>query len=133
MFITFKNLVRSDGMEAVFEHELFAFLLAEAWKTGLGRDEARRRMTKLSPDVFCAVADAILATPHMLGRLNEVAVPTWVCAGERDAGPMAFNKTCENAIPECTRTVIPDCGHYPMVDAADLFLRNFETFVDATT
>lgn len=133
MFITLKKLVRSDGMEAVFEHELFAsFVFAEAWKKGPGRDEARRRMTKLSPDVFCAVADAILATPNMLDRLNEVSVPTWVCAGEHDAGPMAFNKTCESAIPNCTRTVISGCGHFPMVDAADSFISQFEAFVDAS-
>ena len=85
MFIELKELVRSAGMKSVFEHELFeAFVLADRWKTGAGREEARRRVTKLSPDVFCAAADAILATPNMLGRLNEVSVPTWVCAGERE-------------------------------------------------
>ena len=61
-----------------------------------------------------------------------VSVPTWVCAGEHDAGPMAFNKTCESAIPNCTRTVISGCGHFPMVDAADSFISQFEAFVDAS-
>ncbi len=70
--------------------------------------------------------------PLCLGRLNEVSVPTWVCAGELDAGPMAFNKKCEDAIPNCTRTVIPECGHYPMVDATDPFISQFEAFVDAS-
>ena len=98
------QVLKSDGMEAVFEHDLFAFALAEAWKKG----------------------------PGQLGRLNEVSVPTWVCAGDHDAGPMAFNKTCEIAIPNCTRTVISGCGHYPMVDATDPFISQFEAFVDAS-
>ena len=132
MFMILKKLSKTEGMEAVLDHESFGFVFADAWIKGPDRDEVRRRMAKLSPDVFCAVAEAILATPDMLGRLHEVSAPTWVCAGENDAAPMAFNKTCEINIPNCARSVIPDCGHFPMVDAADDFIEQLEAFVDAS-
>ena len=129
MFLTLKELVKTDGMAAVFDHEMFGFVLAEAWKTEPGREEARSRMSKLSPAVFCAAADAILATPNMMDRLSEVEVPTWAVVGENDAGPMVFNRSCEAVMPNCRRTVINACGHYPMIDATAGFLREFEAFL----
>ncbi len=131
-FEALKELVASEGMAAVFDSDLFAFALPEAWQSEPARSEARERFRKNTPGGFCAAADAILATPDMRGRLGEIAVPTWSCAGEHDAGPMAFSELCEKNIPECTRAAVPGCGHYPMLDAAEAFIAQLEKFIDTT-
>ncbi len=131
-FEALKELAASEGMSAVFDSDLFAFALPEAWRNEPARSEARERFRKNTPGGFCAAADAILATPDMRERLGEVSVPTWACAGEHDTGPMAFSELCGKNIPECTRAVIPGCGHYPMLDAAEAFTAQLEKFIDTT-
>jgi pimeloyl-ACP methyl ester carboxylesterase len=45
---------------------------------------------------------------------------------------MAFNELCEESIASCTRAVISNCGHYPMLDAAEDFLDGLEGFLEST-
>ncbi|MEE9255862.1 MAG: alpha/beta fold hydrolase [bacterium] len=129
-FETLKELAAGEGMAAVFDSDLYAFALPEAWKNEPARSAARERFQKNTPEGFCAAADAILATPDMRERLGEIAVPTWACAGERDAGPMAFSEVCEKNIPGCVRAIVPGCGHFPMLDATEDFIAQLEDFID---
>ncbi|MFC1491166.1 alpha/beta fold hydrolase [Nitrospinota bacterium] len=129
-FETLKKLAAERGIEAVFESDLFAFALPDAWKSGPERMEARERFLKNTPEGFCAAADAILTMPDLRDRLSEIPVPVWVCAGEEDAGPLAFSALCEKSIRECTRAIIPGCGHYPMQDATGEFLDSLDKFIE---
>ncbi len=131
-FEALKELAAAEGMTAVFDSDLYAFALPDAWKTEPARGAARERFQKNTPGGFCAAADAILATPDMRGRLGEIGVPTWACAGEHDAGPLAFAELCEKNIPKCTRAIVPGCGHYPMLDATEAFIAQLEEFIEAT-
>ncbi len=69
----------------------------------------------------------------MRTRLHEIRTPTWVCVGERDAGAMAFGEMLEARIPDCVRTMIPACGHYPMQEAPEAFSAAFEAFIDTVS
>ena len=131
-FEALKELAMNEGTSAVFDSDLYAFALPEAWKTEPARGEARKRFRKNTPGGFCAAADAILATPDMRGRLGEISAPTWACAGEHDTGPLAFSERCEKNISKCTRAIIPGCGHYPMLDATEAFTAQLEEFIEAT-
>lgn len=128
-FKALKKLAMSEGMGTVFDSDLYSFALPDTWKSGPSRSKARERFLKNTPQGFCAAADAILATPDMRERLEEITAPVWACAGERDAGPMAFNELCESRIPDCTRAIVPGCGHYPMLDSADAFISQLEAFM----
>lgn len=129
-FERLKEIAQKQGMVAVFDSDLYAFALPDKWKSGPEREAARIRFSKMTSEGFCAAADAILATPNMRDRLGEISVPTWVCAGELDIGPIAFNELCRSRIPNCTQIVIPGCGHYPMTDASDSFLKKMEEYLE---
>ncbi|MFP6869032.1 MAG: alpha/beta hydrolase [Nitrospinota bacterium] len=129
-FEALKKLASGEGMAAVFESDLFAFALPEAWKKD--PEPARERFMRTTPESFCAAADAVLTMPDLRGRLGEIPVPVWACTGESDAGPMAFNELCEENIEACSRAVIPGCGHYPMLDAAEEFIGQLEKFLGAS-
>ena len=87
---------------------------------------------KRLPPASGPLADAVLTMPDLRGRLGEIPVPVWACTGESDAGPMAFNELCEKNIEACSRAVIPGCGHYPMLDAAEEFIGQLENFLGAS-
>lgn len=125
-----KVLATEDGLAAVFDSDLFAFALPEAWKKNLG--PARQHFLRNTPRSFCAAIDSILTMPDLRGRLGEISVPVWACAGENDAGPLAFTELCEKKIEACYRTMVPGCGHYPMLDATEEFFCHLEKFLRAT-
>ncbi len=128
-FEALKKLAIEEGMAAVFDSDLFSFALPEAWKKNPA--SARERFLKNTPEGFCAAADAVLTMPDLRGRLGEIDAPVWACTGETDAGPMAFNELLEERIASCTRAVISNCGHYPMLDAAEEFLAGLEGFLES--
>lgn len=129
-FEAIKKLAIKEGMAAVFESELFSFALPEAWKKDPA--PARKRFLKNTPESFCAAAEATITMPDLRERLGEIATPVWVCAGERDAVPLAFSELCAEKISDCTRAIIPACGHYPMQDTTEVFLKQLEIFLDST-
>ncbi len=131
-FEALKRLAATGGMAAVFDSDLYSFALPGAWKTGPARSAARERFLKNTPAGLSGSADAVVAMPDLRERLGEIAAPTWVCAGERDAGPLAFSELCEKKIPDCARAIIPGCGHYPMQDAAPEFIGALNRFIDRT-
>lgn len=130
-FEAIKKLATEEGMAAVFESELFSFALPEAWKKDPA--PARERFLKNTPESFCAAAEATITMPDLRERLGEIAAPVWVCAGKRDAVPLAFSGLCAEKITNCRRAIIPACGHYPMQDAAEVFLEQLENFLDSTS
>jgi pimeloyl-ACP methyl ester carboxylesterase len=129
-FEAIKKLAVREGMPAVFGSELFSFALPEAWK----KDPvaAQEQFEKNSPESFCAAAEATITMPDLREHLGEIKMPVWVCAGERDAVPLAFSELCAEKITDCTQVIIPACGHYPMQDATDVFLDQLEGFLDST-
>ena len=125
-----RKLALDEGMEAVLASEEMRATLPREYIEGASAEVFRRRFLKNTPADYAAAADAILQTPDMTGRLGEIQAPTWVCVGEKDAGSMAFGEMFEERIPNCVRTIIPACGHFPMQDAPEAFCAAFDDFVD---
>ena len=119
-----------EGMAAVLKSEDMRATLPRDYIDGPSADKFKRLFLKNTPTDFVAAADAILQTPDMTGRLGEIQAPTWVCMGEKDAGAMAYGEMFEERIPNCVRTIIPACGHFPMQDAPEAFSSAFDDFVD---
>ncbi len=125
-----RKLALEEGMETVLASKEMRATLPQDYIDGASAEEFRKRFLKNTPADFAAAADAILQTPDMTGRLGEIQAPTWVCMGEKDAGPMAFGEMFEERIPNCVKTIIPACGHFPMQDAPEAFSSAFDDFVD---
>lgn len=130
---TLRKIAREEGVAAMLASDAIWATLPKAYTEGEGAEAFRKRYLRNTPAGCAAAIDAILQTPDMRGRLGEIRTPTWVCAGERDAGPMAFGEMLEERIPDCVRTMIPACGHYPMQEATEAFAAAFEAFIDAVS
>ena len=129
-FELLRKMALDEGMAAVLKSEDMRATLPRDYIDGPSADKFKRLFLKNTPTDFVAAADAILQTPDMTGRLGEIQAPTWVCMGEKDAGAMAYGEMFEERIPNCVRTIIPACGHFPMQDAPEAFSSAFDDFVD---
>ncbi len=125
-----RKLALDEGVEAALASEGMQATLPRDYIDGASAKEFRKRFLQNTPEDYAAAVDAIFDTPDMRERLNEIHVPTWVCAGEGDVGAMAYGEMFEERIPNCVRTIIPACGHFPMQDAPEAFCAAFDDFVE---
>ncbi len=130
-FESLRKLALDEGIEAALASEGMRATLPRDYIDGASADEFKKRFLKNTPEDYAAAVDAILNTPDMRDRLGEIHVPTWVCVGEGDAGAMAYGEMFEERIPDCVKTIIPACGHFPMQDAPGAFCAAFDDFVEA--
>jgi 3-oxoadipate enol-lactonase len=123
------QLADQEGMEAVFNHEEFRRLLPPKLLKGPFAEEYRRRFLKNTPETYAATANALFTMPDLTGRLGEITVPTWICYGENDPGPLDFSDVYLDRIPNCTRVILPGSGHFPIWDKTEAFLAALEDFL----
>ena len=118
-----------EGMEAVFHHNEFRRLLPPQLLEGPFAEEYRKRFLKNTPETYLATANALFTMPNLTDRLDEISAPTWICYGENDAGPLDFSDVYLERIPNCTRAILPDSGHFPFWDSTDAFLAALDEFL----
>jgi len=129
-FDVLRRVAAEEGMAAVFDHEMVVRLLPPVLREPAARARHRKLFMKNTPEGYCGAVDAIVNMPDLTGRLGEIHTPAWVCAGDQDAGPLAFSELCERRMPDCTRAVIPACGHFPMHEAPEAFLASLFHFLE---
>ncbi len=127
-FELLRQLALDKGIEAALASEEMQATLPRDYIDGASAGEFRLQFLKNTPEDYAAAVDAILTTPDMRERLGDIHVPVWACVGEGDVGPMAYGEMFEERIPNCIRTIIPACGHYPMQDAPEAFCAAFDDF-----
>ena len=130
-FEVLHELSLKEGMEAVFNHQEFRRLLPPNMLEGPHAAEYKTRFLKNTPDTYAASANALFSMPDLVGRLGEISVPTWICYGENDPGPLDFSDIYLEQIPDCTRTILPDSGHFPIWDATDAMMAALDEFLAA--
>ncbi len=123
------RVATEEGMEAVFNHNEFRRLLPPNLLEGPLAEEYRKCFLKNTPETYAATANALFTMPDLTGRLGEISVPTWVCYGENDAGPLAFSDIYLERIPNCTRVILPGSGHFPIWDSTEAFLAALDDFL----
>jgi len=129
----FKSLLRvaqEEGIEAILEHRLTQNFIPQALREGPFAKEYRDRYLKNSPATYAATANALFTMPDLTSRLGEISALTWTCYGETDVGPLSFYKVFLERVPNCSGTIIPDSGHFPMWDNTETFLSELEIFLD---
>jgi 3-oxoadipate enol-lactonase len=128
-FEVLHQLSLKEGMEAVFNHHEFRRLLPPKMLEGPLAKEYKTRFLKNTPDTYAATANALFTMPDLTGRLGEISVPTLICYGENDPGPLDFSDIYLEGIPDCTRVILPGSGHFPIWDATDALMEAFDDFL----
>ena len=123
------RVAESEGMEALLAFRLRRGEIPKSLRTGPLAREYRERFLKNTPRTFADAASALFAMPDVRARLSEISVPTWVCYGENDAGPLDFAEAYANGVPDCRLSIIPDAGHSVFWDQPDAFLAEMEKFL----
>ncbi len=120
------QLGREQGMPAVFA-TVKQFWVRQADAAGLAAPEVmmqrvESKFTRMDPEAFGALADALGEYPSMVERLGEIACPTTVLVGENDTGLRASADVLAARIPGAELAVIPDAGHSPQEDQPQLWI-----------
>ncbi len=123
------RVATEEGIEAVFNHNEIRRLLPPQLLEGPLAEEYRKRFLKNTPETYAASANALFTMPDLTGRLGEISVPTWVCYGENDPGPLDFSDVYLERIPNCTRVMLPGSAHFPIWDSTEAFLTALQDFL----
>ena len=120
------QLGREQGMDAVFA-TVKRFWVQQAEASGLATpdvmmDRVESKFTRMDPEAFGALADALGEYPSMVERLGEIGCPTTVLVGENDTGLRASADVLAQRIPGAELVVIPDAGHSPQEDQPQLWI-----------
>ncbi|MFD0025484.1 alpha/beta fold hydrolase [Streptomyces sp. NPDC058382] len=91
----------------------------------------RRVRDRVGPYGWFSFFDLYLRTPTL--RTDRITLPTLVLGGERDfAAPPQEGVALAGALPDAVSRVLPDCGHFPMFEAAEQFAAAVRDFVNPT-
>lgn len=71
-----------------------------------------------------------LHNPKLRGRLHRAKVPTLLIWGEKDRLiPLAFAHAYRDALPDARLVLIPECGHLPIFEKTEEFVRHVVEFL----
>ena len=85
--------------------------------------EIREQMSKMSPSILHGDFTACNAF-DVEARLGEINVPVLVLCGKQDKmTPVKFSQSLADALARAQLTIIPDAGHYVMMEQPEQFAR----------
>ena len=124
------RVAESQGMEALLEFKMRRGEIPKPLRAGPLAREYAERFLKNTPRTFADTASALFTMPDLREQLSNISVPTWVCYGENDAGPLDFSDSYLSNVPGCARSIIPDAGHSVFWDQTDAFIAEMEKFLE---
>ncbi len=130
MFEEHLKVAEAEGMEALHEFKLRRDEVPEGMREGPLAAEYRENFLKNTPQTFADTAHALFTIPVLRDELHRISVPTWVCHGENDAGPIDFSEVYAKHVPDCTTSIIPDAGHSSFWDQPEAFIAEMEKFLE---
>jgi pimeloyl-ACP methyl ester carboxylesterase len=85
----------------------------------------------LGPKVFELQSRALQTRPDQQDTLLKVGVPTLILCGEDDSlCPPERHHFMHNLIPHSTLTIIPEAGHLPTLEQAELTTKAFKQWLN---
>ena len=109
------------------DQKLAAAVLARALRPEVEDVALRNRMTTAK-----LVWQPRSHDPHLQKWLHRIDVPTLLIWGEHDRlFPKDYAFAYQRLIPGSKVVIIPDCGHLPEVEKADVFAAELESFIGA--
>lgn len=130
-FYAMADRVRQSGMEAIVDvamKRLFPddFIAAHPEIVA----ERRNALVKTNPGFFAEACHA-LAALDLAAQIGTIRNRTLVVVGELDtATPPEMSHVLARALPDAELLEIPGCGHAPMVQAPETFVRAISGFLD---
>jgi pimeloyl-ACP methyl ester carboxylesterase len=92
----------------------------------------RRVRDRVGPYGWFRFFDLYLRTPTL--QTGRITVPTLVLGGERDfAARPEESVALAGALPDAVSRVLPGCGHFPMLEAAEDFAAAVQDFINPIT
>ena len=130
-FYAMAERVRQSGMEAIVDVALKR-LFPEDF-IAVNPDimaERRNALVKTNPEFFAEACHA-LAALDLTADIGKIRNPTLVVVGERDAAtPPEMARTLAKALPKADLIEMPGCGHAPMAQAPEAFIKAIAKFLD---
>ena len=123
-------VAQSEGMEALYAFKMRREEIPESLREGPQAAEYKERFLKNTPETFADTANALFTMPDLRDELHKISVPTWVCHGENDAGPLDFSEVYAKHVPDCATSIIPDAGHSVFWDQPQAFIAQMEQFLE---
>lgn len=130
-FYAMAERVRQSGMEAIVDVALKR-LFPEDF-IAVNPDvmaERRNALVKTNPEFFAEACHA-LAALDLTADIGKIRNPTLVVVGKRDAAtPPEMARTLARALPKADLIELPGCGHAPMAQAPEAFIKAIAKFLD---
>ena len=130
-FYAMAERVRQSGMEAIVDVALKR-LFPEDF-IALNPDimtERRNALVKTNPEFFAEACHA-LAALDLAAEIGKIRNPTLVVVGELDAAtPPEMARALAKALPGAELIKMPGCGHAPMAQAPEAFIKAVALFLD---
>jgi 3-oxoadipate enol-lactonase len=130
-FFAMADRVRQSGMEAIVDVALKR-LFPEDFIAANPAIMAERRaaLVKTNPEVFAEACHA-LAALDLTPRIATIRNPTLVVVGSLDAAtPPEMSRALAKALPKADLIEMPGCGHAPMAQAPEAFIKAISTFLN---
>jgi 3-oxoadipate enol-lactonase len=130
-FYAMAERVRQAGMEAIIDVAMKR-LFPEDYIAGHPAlaTERRNALLKTNPDFF-AEACLALAALDLTSGIATIRNPTLVVVGELDAAtPPEMARALAKALPKADLIEIPGCGHAPMAQAPEAFVKTISNFLE---
>ena len=131
------DIARTDGMDVLraVQDELDplgtpAHQRLIATRPGYREFEARK-WAALSPDMWTALAPALVLQPDQLGALGAVRCPTLVIVGAQDEVFLDASRAMAATIPGATLVIVPDAGHSPQFENPEAWFAAVDGFLTA--
>ena len=130
-FFAMAERVRQSGMEAIVDvalKRLFPEDFIAANPTIMA--ERRAALVKTNPEFFAEACHA-LAALDLTAHIGTIRNPTLVVVGELDAAtPPEMARALAKALPGAELIEMPGCGHAPMAQAPEAFIKVISKFLD---
>ena len=130
-FFAMAERVRQSGMEAIVDVALKR-LFPEDFIAANPAIMAERRaaLVKTHPEFFAEACHA-LAALDLTAHIGTIRNPTLVVVGELDAAtPPEMARALAKALPGAALIEMPGCGHAPMAQAPEAFIKVISKFLD---
>ena len=130
-FFAMAERVRQSGMEAIVDVALKR-LFPEDFIAANPAIMAERRaaLVKTNPEFFAEACHA-LAALDLMAHIGTIRNPTLVVVGELDAAtPPEMARALAKALPGAALIEMPGCGHAPMAQAPEAFIKVISKFLD---
>lgn len=130
-FFAMAERVRQSGMEAIVDVALKR-LFPEDFIAANPAIMAERRaaLVKTNPEFFAEACHA-LAALDLTPDIGTIRNPTLVVVGELDtATPPEMARALAKALPGAELIEMPGCGHAPMAQAPEAFIKAISKFLD---